>query len=90
MERVCNFLAGSTPYPNLLRTYVPGIAETLDWGRSLAALHQNHLDPDVVSETLGVVFKDRNDVRQVKESLSDFLGRLGVQAKEIPETAEVS
>ena len=69
---------------------VPGIAETLDWGRSLAALHQNHLDPDVVSETLGVVFKDRNDVRQVKESLSDFLGRLGVQAKEIPETAEVS
>ncbi|MEE2717872.1 MAG: MoxR family ATPase [SAR324 cluster bacterium] len=83
-EQICRFM-------ELIREQklekVPGIAETLDWGRSLAALHQNHLDPEMVSETLGIVFKDRNDVRQVKESLSDFLGRLGVQAKEIPETA---
>lgn len=86
-EQICRFM-------ELIREQklekVPGIAETLDWGRSLAALHQNHLDPEMVSETLGIVFKDRNDVRQVKESLSDFLGRLGVQAKEIPEVAAVN
>ena len=68
---------------------VPGVSETLDWGRALVVLHQDHLDPEIVSETLGIVFKDRNDVRQVRESLSDFLERLGVQAKAIPEAAAV-
>jgi MoxR-like ATPase len=63
---------------------VPGVAETLDWGKARAALHQDHLDPELVQETLGLVFKDRNDVRQVKESLASFLERVGVQAKEIP------
>ena len=86
-EQICRFM-------ELIRQQklekIPGIAETLDWGRSLVALHQNHLDPELVSETLGIVFKDRNDVRQVKESLSDFLGRLGVHAKEIPEPAAVN
>ena len=66
---------------------VPGVSETLDWGRSLVVLHQNHLAPEIVSETLGIVFKDHNDVRQVRESLTDFLARLGVEMKEIPEAA---
>jgi MoxR-like ATPase len=69
---------------------VPGVAETLDWGKALATLHQEHLDRQVVEETLGLVFKDRNDVRQMKESLTDFLERLGVHAKELPETAQDS
>jgi MoxR-like ATPase len=41
---------------------VPGVAETLDWAVSLMALHQDHLDPDIVSETLGCLFKDREDI----------------------------
>jgi MoxR-like ATPase len=68
---------------------IPGVAETLDWARALAALHQDHLEPSMVEETLGLIFKDRNDVRQVRESLTDFLGRLGIQAKEM-KTAEES
>ncbi len=83
-EQICRFM-------ELIRQQklekVPGVSETLDWGRSLAVLHQNHLDPEIVSETLGVVFKDHNDVRQVRESLTDFLARLGVEMKEIPEAA---
>lgn len=67
---------------------IPGVAETLDWARALAALHQDHLEREIVEETLGLVFKDRNDVRQVKESLAGFLERLGVHAKEIPTSAE--
>lgn len=41
---------------------VPGVAETLDWATSLMALHQDHLDPQAVRETLGCIFKDRDDV----------------------------
>ncbi|HBI29522.1 MAG TPA: ATPase [Deltaproteobacteria bacterium] len=83
-EQICRFM-------ELIRQQklekVPGVSETLDWGRSLVVLHQNHLDPEIVSETLGIGFKDHNDVRQVRESLTDFLARLGVEMKEIPEAA---
>ena len=35
---------------------VPGVAETLDWARSLVTLHQDHLDPVMVESTLGIVW----------------------------------
>jgi len=41
---------------------VPGIAETLDWAVSLIALHQDHLEGEAVTETLGCIFKDREDI----------------------------
>src|SRR5213076_1607077 len=37
---------------------VPGVAETLDWAQALAALHADHLDEAIVSETIGAVLKD--------------------------------
>ena len=40
----------------------PGVAETLDWARALVTLHQDHLDAEIVSETLGCVVKDQHDV----------------------------
>ena len=40
----------------------PGVAETLDWARALVTLHQDHLDAEIVSETLGCVVKDRHDI----------------------------
>src|SRR5436309_2017340 len=40
---------------------VPGVAETLDWAQALAALHADHLDEALVSETLGCVLKDAED-----------------------------
>ena len=40
----------------------PGVAETLDWARALVTLHQDHLDADTVSETLGCLVKDQHDI----------------------------
>lgn len=62
---------------------VPGVAETLDWARSLVILHQDHLNPDTVEATIGIVFKDRNDVENVKNSLHDLIESVGEKFKEI-------
>ena len=80
-EQICRFMA-SVRQQKLEK--VPGVAETLDWAKALVALHRNHLDSEVVEETLGVVFKDWTDVRQMKQSLSEFLEELGIRAKAAP------
>ncbi len=47
-------------------TKVPGIAETLDWAGALLALGARELAPELVDETLGVVLKYEEDIRQVR------------------------
>ena len=69
---------------------VPGVAETLDWARALVALHQDHLDPEMIEATLGIVFKDKGDVEFVKQSLSEFMERVGMQMKELPSRKQAS
>jgi MoxR-like ATPase len=49
---------------------VPGVAETLDWAQALTSLHADHLDEDLVAETLGCVLKDADDVRRFKRELA--------------------
>ena len=46
----------------------PGIAETLDWTRALAALQLERLDTDTVEETLGCILKDQHDVQELTTS----------------------
>ncbi|MEZ4883311.1 MAG: MoxR family ATPase [Chitinophagales bacterium] len=60
---------------------VPGIAETLDWAQSLAALHIDHLDKSIVEETLGIILKDWKDIRNTQMSLSELLEKTGVISK---------
>jgi MoxR-like ATPase len=48
---------------------VPGVAETLDWAHALAALHADHLDETVVSETLGCVLKDADDIKKFRAEI---------------------
>ncbi|MFI5184935.1 MAG: AAA family ATPase [Vicinamibacteria bacterium] len=43
----------------------PGVAETLDWTRALLSLRQEALEPDLVSQTLGCLLKDRHDLETV-------------------------
>ena len=47
-------------------TKVPGIAETLDWAAALLALGARELKPELVDETLGVVLKYEEDIRQIR------------------------
>jgi len=49
---------------------VPGVAETLDWAQALASLHADHIDEELVIETLGCVLKDADDVKRFKRELT--------------------
>lgn len=40
----------------------PGVAETIDWGLALVALHRSALDGPTVAATLGCVFKYAEDI----------------------------
>ncbi len=45
----------------------PGVAESIDWAHALVRLHQEHLDADVVAETLGCVLKDQHDLKDLAD-----------------------
>jgi MoxR-like ATPase len=47
-------------------TKVPGIAETLDWAAALLSMGARELGPELIDETLGVVLKYEEDIRQVR------------------------
>jgi MoxR-like ATPase len=58
-------------------TKVPGIAETLDWAAALMALGAAELTPELVDETLGVVLKYEEDIRQVRgETVKSYLAEV--------------
>ena len=47
----------------------PGVAETLDWAAALIALNRKGLDDHTVVETMGCVFKYREDLHHLKEQV---------------------
>jgi MoxR-like ATPase len=47
----------------------PGVAETLDWASALIALNRKGLDDKTVIETMGCVFKYREDLHHLKEQI---------------------
>jgi MoxR-like ATPase len=53
----------------------PGIAETIDWATSLAALGVAEIDESVVDATLGAVLKYREDHQRVREGGIDDVVR---------------
>ena len=48
---------------------VPGVAETLDWARSLAALGATRIDSTLVNATLGSALKYQEDLERVREQI---------------------
>ena len=54
---------------NLTLNKQPSIAETLDWTRSLIAMHADHLDPILVKQTMGLLLKNRDDLLAFQKDL---------------------
>ncbi len=53
----------------------PGIAETVEWARALVALDRLALDPEVVQDTAGILFKQREDVAALTRDMAAELLR---------------
>ncbi len=51
----------------------PGIAESVEWARALVALDTLELDPEVVVDTAGILFKQRDDVAALTHALASDL-----------------
>jgi len=47
----------------------PGVAETIDWVRTLEVLGETDLNPRTVEETIGAVVKERDDLELVRTNL---------------------
>ncbi|MEO1259913.1 MAG: MoxR family ATPase [Bacteroidota bacterium] len=77
-EQICSFMQ-EVRQMKLDKT--PGIAETLDWAMALSALHIDHLEKEIVEETLGIVLKDWKDIRETQLSLSELFEKVGVELK---------
>jgi MoxR-like ATPase len=50
----------------------PGVAETIDWVRTLEFLGAGDLTPESADDTLGAVIKDRDDLDLVRENLAEL------------------
>jgi hypothetical protein len=50
----------------------PGVAETIDWARTLDLLGGTGLDPQLARDTLGAVVKEREDLDLVRENLEEI------------------
>jgi MoxR-like ATPase len=70
-DQVSRFVEGlrSQPFKNAF-TRAPGIAESVEWARALVALNTLTLDPEVVSDTAGILFKNREDVAALTQDLA--------------------
>ncbi len=66
---------------------LPGLSETIEWGRALLALDRLTLDPQTVDDTLGVLLKYQDDIARVRGTevtrlLQTIAGEaLGVEAR---------
>jgi MoxR-like ATPase len=50
----------------------PGVAETIDWVRTLGFLGETELTPQAADDTLGAVIKDRDDLDLVRDNLAEI------------------
>lgn len=51
----------------------PGVAETIDWARTLDFLGEAGVDGDAVTDTLGSVLKERDDLDLVRERINELI-----------------
>ena len=61
-EQVALFVERLRREPASTFTRAPGIAESVEWAKALVALDTLQLDPEVISDTAGILFKQRDDI----------------------------
>jgi MoxR-like ATPase len=73
-KQVAQFIARlrSQPFANAFQR-APGIAESVEWARALVALDTLQLDPEIVTGTAGILFKQRDDVAALTRDLATEL-----------------
>jgi len=54
---------------------VPSISETLDWAKALTLLNVEHLDAELVNDTLSAILKYEGDIRKAQDELKDYVQR---------------
>ena len=59
----------SQPFANAFQRS-PGIAESVEWAKALVALDTLEVDPEVVMDTAGILFKQREDVAALTHALA--------------------
>ena len=57
------------PFSNAFQR-APGIAESVEWAKALVALDTLELDPEIMSDTAGIMFKQREDVAALTLALA--------------------
>ena len=70
-RQVADFVARlrSQPFSNAFQR-APGIAESVEWAKALVALDTIAVDPEVVSDTAGILFKQREDVAALTRDMA--------------------
>ncbi len=53
----------------------PGVAETIDWARTLEFLGETDLNAEAAETTLGAVVKEHDDLEMVRENLDEITAR---------------
>jgi MoxR-like ATPase len=62
----------SVPFADAFQR-APGIAESVEWAKALVALDTLELDPEVVTDTAGILFKQREDVAALTRDMAQAL-----------------
>ncbi len=73
-EAVTEFVSRlrSLPFANAFQRS-PGIAESVEWAKALVALDTLTLDPEVIQDTAGILFKQREDVAALVPMIDELL-----------------
>lgn len=70
-QQVAQFVSRlrSQPFANAFQR-APGIAESVEWAKALVALDTLEVDPEVVADTAGILFKQREDVAALTRDMA--------------------
>ena len=80
-EQVATFVTRlrSAPFASAF-SRSPGIAESVEWAKALVALNTLKLDPEVIQNTVGILFKQREDIEALEPILQTLLQPVPVAA----------